>query len=396
MTTWYTFFSERENREYYYEPTSGVATWVLPAGARRHDDEEEDEMMAVDGKSVSRALAIRLVLFLVLIYSILSFSTGGYSMMETRTQLLTKLEHAQRNGTSFVQRIKSIQLPSLPIFNRKSQSTTPKRGDKRRNQQMTKQTENMFRQEDRQEMQKRETQRKEQEKKEKEEKARKEQEKTEREGKRVKDQQEAKAEEERKEKESAKKKEEEERRKKELAAKVIQQQKDEETSRKRKEEAARIEAQRKQTEEEKKKKESDEKKQREAAAAKRKLEESKKKELDSRKEMNKPASKPSSAPRRKKKNKADEPSGNATIIEQLAQNIEQAFQQGDDLLRRLMNDAFSAGMQLDPESSTFEFKEGKPKRKCRVPLAHIFNKECRKGSKEKNINVNKFAQDIVE
>ena len=32
--TWYAFYSEREKREYYFEPKSKVTTWILPAGVR--------------------------------------------------------------------------------------------------------------------------------------------------------------------------------------------------------------------------------------------------------------------------------------------------------------------------------------------------------------------------
>ncbi|GAX27541.1 hypothetical protein FisN_13Hh376 [Fistulifera solaris] len=33
--SWYVFYSERQQREYYYNPISSRSTWVLPAGARR-------------------------------------------------------------------------------------------------------------------------------------------------------------------------------------------------------------------------------------------------------------------------------------------------------------------------------------------------------------------------
>jgi hypothetical protein len=36
--SWYVFYSERQQREYYYNPNSGRSTWVLPAGARRLTD----------------------------------------------------------------------------------------------------------------------------------------------------------------------------------------------------------------------------------------------------------------------------------------------------------------------------------------------------------------------
>lgn len=42
-TVWYTFFSEREKREYYYDPLSRKATWILPDGARRRVAEGTDE-----------------------------------------------------------------------------------------------------------------------------------------------------------------------------------------------------------------------------------------------------------------------------------------------------------------------------------------------------------------
>lgn len=43
--TWYVFYSEKENREYYFEPTSKQASWTLPQGARLHpfDDSEDAE-----------------------------------------------------------------------------------------------------------------------------------------------------------------------------------------------------------------------------------------------------------------------------------------------------------------------------------------------------------------
>lgn len=34
VATWYIFYSDKENREYYYQPQTNTASWVLPKGAR--------------------------------------------------------------------------------------------------------------------------------------------------------------------------------------------------------------------------------------------------------------------------------------------------------------------------------------------------------------------------
>jgi hypothetical protein len=45
VATWFVFYSDKENREYYYQPQSNTASWVLPKGARiyPHDDNTLDE-----------------------------------------------------------------------------------------------------------------------------------------------------------------------------------------------------------------------------------------------------------------------------------------------------------------------------------------------------------------
>jgi hypothetical protein len=41
--TWYIFYSEKEGREYYYEPKTKSATWVLPAEAKLHPPDDGDD-----------------------------------------------------------------------------------------------------------------------------------------------------------------------------------------------------------------------------------------------------------------------------------------------------------------------------------------------------------------
>jgi hypothetical protein len=42
VATWYIFYSDKENREYYYQPQTNTASWVLPKGARISPNDDTD------------------------------------------------------------------------------------------------------------------------------------------------------------------------------------------------------------------------------------------------------------------------------------------------------------------------------------------------------------------
>jgi hypothetical protein len=43
VATWYIFYSDKENREYYYQPQTNTASWVLPKGARLSPNDDTDD-----------------------------------------------------------------------------------------------------------------------------------------------------------------------------------------------------------------------------------------------------------------------------------------------------------------------------------------------------------------
>jgi hypothetical protein len=45
VATWYIFYSDKENREYYYQPQTNTASWVLPKGARISPNDDTDNTL---------------------------------------------------------------------------------------------------------------------------------------------------------------------------------------------------------------------------------------------------------------------------------------------------------------------------------------------------------------
>ena len=123
---WYTFFNEREKREYYYNPQTEKSTWILPNGARRHvskegkfvtandeavrsldfgEEEEEDAHSAI----VLRASFVAKVLLWMFILNLV-FS---FVMPSTDTKVLPEVaKEAKRPASSPTAQVKKTVVPT--------------------------------------------------------------------------------------------------------------------------------------------------------------------------------------------------------------------------------------------------------------------------------------------
>lgn len=376
---WYTFYSEREQREFYYDPVRDVSTWILPTGARHNPLRNgaslgKDENVEMSDKHAAPVTfcsgfvsLVKVVFFFILLDQIFGTQQlGGF------------VGNAAGNNTT------AIFDGFFDISPKRDSSAVDLKKQEEALKQRLRIQEERKRLEQ-QEAARKEKERKEKEKRDSEEKERKRLELKEKEMHRIRALQ--------------KRREGEDRVKASVGAthpeRVVAtaseqdrlaREKKEQLEKERREKEERTRARHEKQEEinrEHQRRRETARREREAQV----LEEERRKHQLSKKEKEEIS--------RKEKEVLDKKRAQQQNVEALAKDIESALKSGEDLMKKIRADASSAGMDLRHGSSGWVATENRKSSPCITPFAYLFSAECRAAGASAPFDVEKLVHEII-